>query len=241
MFWRALLLLWLIGGLVACSGWAPVEDRNGDTPDHHTVVRGENLIRIAWRYGLDYRDIAAWNRLDSPDLILVGQRLRLSPPPDWQGAAPRTVAQAPTPPVRPAAQTASPTVPTPTVTPGQGSGRWDWPTEGRLVKRFNAAELGGKGIQIGGEPGQTIRAASAGRIVYKGSGLRGYGRLIIVKHSNSLLSAYGYLGRMFVEEGDSVGKGQAIAELGNDSNPPVLHFEVRENGKPVDPLRYLPG
>lgn len=240
MIWRILLSLWLIGGLVACGNLAPIETRGGDLPDHHTVARGENLIRIAWRYGLDYRDIAAWNRLDSPDLILIGQRLRLSPPSDWEGPVPRAVARTPVPPAPAPGATRQATAPARQVVPGRGSGNWDWPTEGQLVKRFNPSELGGKGIQIGGQPGQTIRAASDGHIVYKGSGLRGYGRLIIVKHSDSLLSAYGYLGRMFVEEGDRVSKGQSIAELGNDSNPPVLHFEVRQNGKPVDPLRFMP-
>ncbi len=240
MVWRLGIVLLLTGCLSACGSLAPIESRDqGPQVEQHVVVRGENLIRIAWRYGLDYRDIAAWNRLDSPDRILAGQRLRLTPPPDWQGAPPRATARPPSQP----AVTSQPTVArtdTPQVAPGRGSGNWDWPTEGRLVKRFNPAELGGKGIQIGGQPGQPVRAASSGQVVYKGSGLRGYGQLIIVKHSDSLLSAYGYLGRMLVDEGDRVSKGQAIAELGNDNNPPALHFEVRENGKPVDPLRFLP-
>lgn len=231
--------------LSGCGGWAPVEDRSGDVPDYHLVKRGENLIRIAWRYGLDYRDIAAWNNLASPDLILAGQRLRLSPPSGgWSTGRSEVASRVETP-------RSDNTVTTtdrsktagsgPSVAPGRSDGDWDWPTRGELVGRFNPGVPGGKGIQIGGTPGQTIRAASSGEIVYKGSGLRGYGRLIIVKHSESLLSAYGYLGRMYVEEGDSVDKGQAIAELGSDSNPPVLHFEIRRNGKPVDPMRYLPG
>ena len=100
---------------------------------------------------------------------------------------------------------------------------------------------GRKGIQISGELGQSVRAASKGEVVYSGSGLPGYGRLIIVKHSTAFLSAYGYLGRIYVKEGDMVEIGQAIAELGSSNeNRPVLHFEIRQDGKPVNPLRFLP-
>jgi lipoprotein NlpD len=99
---------------------------------------------------------------------------------------------------------------------------------------------GGKGIEIGGRLGQPVKAASPGKVVYSGSGLPGYGRLVIVQHSGSLLSAYGYLGKILVEEGDRVQRGQAIAELGsNNENRPVLHFEIRQNGKPINPMRYI--
>lgn len=238
---------WLLFGLVlviaGCGTRAPVEDRSaGDQrPAVHVVERGETLIRIAWRYGLDYRDIATWNRLDSPDRILVGQRLRLSPPGTAAGG---TQVAAREPPSRAApAQPSRPAAPVPgrTVGPGNATGDWDWPTEGRVVSRFNPDQPGGKGIHISGTPGQAVHAASSGEIVYRGSGLRGYGRLLVVKHSDSTLSAYGHLGRIFVAEGDRVRKGQAIAELGESGPQSILHFEIRENGSPVDPMRYLPG
>jgi len=234
-----LLGVWLGG----CSGWAPVEDHSQQTiPAYHLVQRGENLFRISWRYGLDYRDVARWNRLASPDRILAGQRLRLTPPSGQRSTASTSVAK--TSPARP--PTAKPSSPrpskppktTPTVVATEG--RWTWPVQGTITKSYNPSVPGGKGIEIAGRPGQNIKAASAGRIVYKGSGLSGYGRLIIVKHSDSLLSAYGYLGRIFVEEGDKVSKGQVIAEMDNGIGQPTLHFEIRKSGRPTNPLRFLP-
>jgi len=118
---------------------------------------------------------------------------------------------------------------------------WKWPARGRVVSRFNSADPLGKGIKIAGTRGDAIRAAEGGRVVYSGSGLIGYGRLIIVKHNDNYLSAYGHNRKILVKEGDQVTKGQKIAEMGNanDGNP-LLHFEIRRDGKPVDPLRLLP-
>ena len=242
-------LLILLTGLLlgGCSGWAPVDDRSEgdqDIPAYHLVQRGENLFRIAWRYGLDFRDVARWNRLASPDRILAGQRLRLSPPGSTGTALAAKSRPASKTPVA-AAPPPTPTRPTPppqqTPVVASSKGAWEWPAQGSLLKSYNPSVPGGKGIQIGGRPGQGIKAASSGRIVYKGSGLRGYGRLIIVKHSDSLLSAYGYLGRIFVEEGDKVSKGQVIAEMDNGSgSQPSLHFEIRKDGRPVNPLQFLP-
>lgn len=231
------LLIGLVALLVGCGTRAPVDDPETVTrPAAHVVERGETLIRIAWRYGLDYRDIATWNQLDSPDRILVGQRLRLYPPGTRVAASATPTRVGPSPQTRPAAP-----VPEREVRPGIGDGDWDWPTQGRVVNRFNPNQPGAKGIHISGTPGQTVHAASGGEIVYRGSGLRGYGRLLVVKHSDSTLSAYGHLGRIFVSEGDRVRKGQAIAELGESGPQTILHFEIRQNGNPVDPMRYLPG
>jgi lipoprotein NlpD len=122
-----------------------------------------------------------------------------------------------------------------------GDAIWRWPTSGSVVRDYEPDVPGGKGIQISGELGQLVRAASPGQVVYSGSGLPGYGRLIILKHSDDLLSAYGYLGKIFVEEGDNVQSGQSIAELGtSNENRPILHFEIRRDGKPVNPLDFLP-
>jgi lipoprotein NlpD len=118
---------------------------------------------------------------------------------------------------------------------------WRWPTSGSVIRDYEPDVPGGKGIQIRGELGQLVRAASPGQVVYSGSGLPGYGRLIILKHSDDLLSAYGYLGKIFVEEGDKVQLGQSIAEIGtSNENRPILHFEIRRDGKPVNPLDFLP-
>ncbi len=240
-----LLLAVVVSLLAACSTPGPAEVQAGNRPAYYVVERGDNLFRIAWRYGLDYHDLAAWNHLRSPDHIQVGQRLRLMPPGQSRPSSTRrrdnhasTTAS-----VRSATHPAAPNAvaTNPEVGPGHGSGRWDWPTKGKLVSHFNPSAPGGKGIDISGRSGQPILAAAGGDVVYRGSGLRGYGRLIIVKHGHGLLSAYGYLGRIYVKEGERVSEGQRIADMGNDSNPPVLHFEIRKNGKPVDPLHYLPG
>jgi lipoprotein NlpD len=125
---------------------------------------------------------------------------------------------------------------------GSGSPAWSWPAEGRVARGFEPGRSGGNGIDIVGGTGGSVRAAGDGKVVYQGSGLPGYGRLIIVKHSESLLSAYGYLGKAYVAEGDFVRGGQQIADLGMGGgyNKPVVHFEIRRNGQPKDPLAYLP-
>jgi lipoprotein NlpD len=207
-------------------------------------VRGDTLYAIAWRYGLNYQNIADWNHLRSPDLIYVGQRLRLKPSPmALRSAADYREGSAATKPTQSKAkQTAKYSDSEQASDLGRTKDRpWSWPTEGRIVRSYQPNIPGGKGIDIGGKLGQPVRAASPGEVVYSGSGLPGYGRLIILRHSDSLLSAYGYLGRIFVKEGDKVEMGQSIAELGaSGDNLPVLHFEIRQNGKPVNPLRFLP-
>jgi lipoprotein NlpD len=267
MNWQLLrIAIWLcIAGLVyGCAGsWAPVRERNRETPDRYLVVRGDTLIAIAWRYGLDYREVAEWNRLKSPNLIYAGQYLWLRSPPrqpdqliarNVQTAKSKTNAQSI---AKPSHKSKPPlTSPQPNEsavnkvshsidrtisTPAADETTWRWPTEGTVVQGYDPEVPGGKGIQIGGALGQPVWAALPGQVVYSGSGLPGYGRLIIVKHSNNLLSAYGYLGRIFVKEGDNVSLGQSIAELGaSNENRPVLHFEIRRNGKPVNPLDFLP-
>ncbi len=248
---KPVLLFVLVVVLTACT-WTGGEQLDASRPAIHVVERGENLFRIAWRYGLDYRDIATWNELDSPDLILAGQRLRLHPPGisrrEIQLASRAPAAPAVSPNTTPAtnARAAPVAAARPNRQPSSssnrsGSGDWQWPTEGQVVGRFNPNQPGRKGIQISATPSQTVRAASAGEIVYRGSGLRGYGRLLVVKHSSSTLSAYGHLGRIFVAEGDRVEKGQAIAELADTGSAAILHFEIRKNGQPVDPMPYLSG
>ncbi|MEO7321002.1 MAG: peptidoglycan DD-metalloendopeptidase family protein [Nitrosospira sp.] len=116
---------------------------------------------------------------------------------------------------------------------------WMWPTKGKVLERFTEST---KGIDISGKPGQPVTASAAGKVVYSGAGLRGCGKLIIIKHNNTYLSAYAHNNKLLVKEGQTVARGQQIAEMGNsDTNLIKLHFEVRKNGKPVDPLKYLPG
>jgi lipoprotein NlpD len=144
-------------------------------------------------------------------------------------------------PATPAAS-AEAAVPAPAAAPrssGLATGTWEWPTRGKLLRAFDGSS--NKGIDIGGEPGQIVVASRAGKVVYSGSALKGYGELIIIKHDEDTLSAYGYNRRRMVEEGDSVVGGQPIAELGfGPENKPLLHFEIRDHGKPVDPKQLLP-
>lgn len=229
-------------GLAACSGKAPVRE-SGPPPDYYTVKRGDTLSAIAFRYGLDYRELARMNRLASADRIYVGQQLRLQGASSASSA--RAVAGSGT------AKTAKPATAPPAVAgkapvaaPVASNIPWQWPAKGTVSRRFNPSVIGGNGILIEGRQQQRVSAASAGEVVYSGDGIPNYGRLIIVKHDENWLSAYGYLGRIYVKEGDSVGRGEAIAELGSgseDDPTPALHFEIRKDGQPVDPLHYLSG
>ena len=257
------LLLFLLGGISACSTvQAPVTARQG--PDkrevavsssgaaqqdskrssrQHTVARGETLYSIAWRYGHDYKTLAAWNRIKSPFTIYPGQVIKLMPAPKARAAQPPPVVKKqPRKPERPAAATRSTTPPKKTATaPAAPAGgiRWQWPARGKLLK--SSTPTAKKGISIAGRTGQKIVAAATGKVVYSGSGLRGYGNLIIIKHNETYLSAYAHNRDLVVKEGESVKAGQQISTMGTDSKgAPVLHFEIRKNGKPVDPLGQLP-
>ncbi|MDY6942410.1 MAG: peptidoglycan DD-metalloendopeptidase family protein [Pseudomonadota bacterium] len=201
----------------------------GPRPEYHTVQSGETLYAIAWYYQLDARDLAAWNSLHNPDLIYIGQRLRLS----------RPSASSTTRPSSPKAKASSKSA-SGSTSVAASSPVWRWPAQGQVVERFSQGR-GNKGIDIAGKGGSAVSAAADGRVVYSGSGLIGYGQLIIVKHNNHFLSAYAYNRKLYVEEGDKVVAGQLIAEMGLGNNQqPILHFEIRVDGAPVDPLRYLP-
>ena len=194
----------------------------------HIVQPGETLYSIAWRHRVNHHELARWNGLSDPDVIFVGQRLRLRP-----GAA-ATASSSPQPAARPRPRPlpALRQVPPP---------RWLWPTKGPLLRVFGASDGLVNGIGIGGEAGQEVGAAAAGRVVYAGSGLQAYGQLVIINHNDSFLSAYGYNERLLVSQGQDVRAGQAIATMGlGPERRPQLHFEIRQNGTPVDPLRHLP-
>jgi lipoprotein NlpD len=196
-------------------------------PDTHTVREGETLYSIAFRYGLDQRQLAAWNGLGDGSLIYPGQRLRLTRPDGAVAAAQRTTP----------AQRGSPT-PRPAVTP---VGDWQWPVDGPVLEAFGGSPKTRNGMQIGGRPGQAVHAASGGQVVYAGSGLKTYGQLVIIKHNAAYLSAYGYNETLQVKEGEQVAGGQQIARMGEGpGRKPMLHFEIRRNGQPVNPLAFLP-
>jgi len=216
---------------------------------YHRVRQGETLYSIGWEYGYDYRTLARWNGIDAPYVIKPGQWLRMAPPP---GATTASGAQTGTAPA-PEAGTAphgsgrsAPTVagvepPPPHDRSASKDIRWSWPAKGKLLMRFSSHHLAQKGLDIAGTMGEPVRAAAAGRVVYSGDGLKGYGNLIIIKHGAHYLSAYGYNSRLFVKEGDEVSRGQEIAAMGRAGTDRVkLHFEIRRDGDPVDPLDYLP-
>jgi lipoprotein NlpD len=207
-------------------------------PGYYRVQPGDTLSSVARKNGQSNRDLIAWNNLSDPNHIEVNQVLRVSP---TQGGSAVTSASAPVPaPAAAAPAVASTDAPAQPVTPAStGPVTFGWPVRGPLLGRFD--DTRNKGIDIGGTPGEPVRAAANGRVVYAGNGLRGYGNLIIVKSDATFLTAYAHNRNLKVKEGDSVTKGQEIAEMGNtDSDRVMLHFEVRRDGKPVDPLRYLP-
>jgi lipoprotein NlpD len=223
-------VLLVVATLLAGCGSAIRRDQ---APDRSHVVRsGETLYTIAWRYGRDHRDLARWNRLGDGSLIYPGQVIHLNPPP---GARP--TASAPTP-GRPAPSGAGPVLPS---IPAEPPPPWQWPTPGEVVVEFGDRPGSGTGVLIGGRAGQTVRAAASGRVVYSGGGLIGYGQLVIIKHNDTYLSAYGHNASLLVREGETIQKGQRIATMGEGpGREPRLHFEIRRNGKPVDPRQFLP-
>jgi lipoprotein NlpD len=222
------------------------------TGDHYIVRRGDTLYSIAWQHALSVNQLAGMNAIRSPYTIYTGQRLRVrpgnnpvpAPPPPRPQPAARSAPQPP-----PAAARTAPQPP-PTGKPAAAAPapklpavvkHWVWPANGRLISGYQPDAPGKKGIDIAGKKGQLVKAAAAGKVVYSGSGLVGYGRLIIIKHNETLLSAYGHNSNLLVSEGEYVKAGQVIANMGSSGTDRTrLYFEIRKNGKPVNPLRYLP-
>ena len=208
--------------LVAACGSRPAWE-----PDQHIVRSGETLYSIAWRYGKDPAAVARWNRLGSGSLIHPGQVILLSPPAGGVSQTTRTT--------KPRSAKPLPKI------PAQRPPPWVWPTNGKINVVFGGKPGTGTGVLINGKSGQPIKAAASGHVVYAGSGLIGYGQLIILKHNDTYLSAYGYNASLLVKEGATIKKGQRIATMGEGPERKArLHFEIRRNGKPVNPRQYLP-
>ena len=268
--------------LAACGGTtrAPVQDRSLSTaeqpsPNEYIVRKGDTLYSIAFRYGLDYRKLAARNNIDSRYNIFPGQRLNLktpqprvdesivrdasinqpkpkivrntqpSPRPSKPVAAPTRSEAVKTASTKVSTQKPVKKTPQPTTTykPPIPAGpiKWQWPAPGRVIAGYKTKGTVNKGINISGAKGSPIKAAAKGRVVYAGNGLLGYGNLVIIDHDRQYLSAYAHNSRVLVKESDIVKAGQKIAEMGNTGADRVmLHFEIRRDGKPMNPLQYLP-
>jgi len=257
-----LIILLLLSG---CStpGKAPVSTRGKvvksqllQRPKHYRVAKGDTLYSISWRFSIGYHTLARWNGLRSPYTIYPGQRIRLyalSSNKRSSSASKKITGK-----VKVVAgntqkhqATKKQSRSTSLASKGNKSTKkssntvlklhWNWPTKGIVVQRFIKGDPQRKGVTIGGRSGASIRAAEAGKVVYAGSGLIGYGKLIIIKHNKNYLSAYGHNRKILVKEGVQVKKGARIAEMGTGSTGrPLLHFEIRRNGAPTDPIKLLP-
>ena len=278
-----LLAASVMAGCTSMPNRAPVEDRNaGPKPPvvaaspvpapveapkplpgaenagkagYYTVKPGDTLIRIGLENGQNWKDLVKWNSLDNPNIIEVGQALRVVPPGvdpnaastkgvtsakvetkplDAKAATPASGAAAAAP-VPPTVATATPSAPR----EGDDDVNWAWPATGAVVAPFDEGKV--KGLVIGGKAGDPVLAAADGRVVYAGSGLRGYGNLIILKHNSTYLTAYAHNQALLVKEDQTVRRGQKIAEMGStDADGVKLHFEIRKQGKPIDPAKLLP-
>lgn len=232
----------LVSGCQSNGAPAPVANI-GERGKTHIVQKGDTLYSIAWRYGLDHGRLAQINRIRKPYTIYAGQRLKLAgvparlsskskassdKPAAKKSAAPKTVYSA-----KPVSK------PKPAFTASRLA--WAWPVNGRVISKFSLSGSVNKGIDIEAKAGTQVKAAEAGSVVYAGGNLRGYGKLVIIKHDDAFLSAYGNNESLLVKEGETVTKGQAIAQVGaNDAKVEMLHFEIRRQGRPEDPVRHLP-
>lgn len=210
--------------------------------DYHRVEKGETLYSIAWAYGHDVRDVASWNNIRPPYTIYPEQQIRVKPlPKQAKRSIVRTKPSSKTRVERKNNNVTQPVIYKDNRTRKETKISWQWPTKGKIIGKYSARDAGKKGLDIAGNAGQHIFASAGGEVVYVGSGLRGYGKLIIIKHNETYFSAYAHNRRLFVKENQKVKRGQHIANMGSsEAQQPMLHFEVRRNGKPVDPMNYLP-
>ncbi len=240
----------------ACFGgghYAPVierQERVTVVPNTHTVARGETLYSIAWRYNLDFRGLASTNSVVYPYTIYPGQVIRLKPPSTANAVAAGRQNKSSNTPYKynkQASKTSKPAVNATTATSllsidkSRYPFHWQWPARGKTTRSYSSSSAIQKGIDIRGKLGESVHAANSGKVVYAGGGLVGYGKLLIIKHDEHYLSAYGHNRKLLVNEGELVKVGQKIAEFGDTGTDKVkLHFEIRRDGKPLNPLDLLP-
>ncbi len=250
VFFSVLLLSGCFGG----GNYAPVverQERVSVVPASHKVTRGDTLYSIAWRYNLDFRGLAATNGIKSPYTIYPNQMIRLVDSARGNtsaGGKRQTVTPATTP--KSSKTTSTNSTPKTTKRPASQSTplnrsthpfRWQWPAKGKTIRGYTSKSAVHKGIDLQGKLGEPVHAANSGKVVYAGSGLVGYGNLLIIKHNEQYLSAYGHNSKLLVKEGELVKVGQKIAEFGDTGTDKVkLHFEIRRDGKPINPLGLLP-
>lgn len=242
-----------------CSHNSPAyfRDNPANRPLTHRVVAGDTLFSIAWRYGVKYEALAKYNGISKPYIIHPNQVIRLDVPAHLVRASTtqtsvkplgtrgkRPVGAAGTGPSQVKVRQKNQTKMTPKINSAPVSGGapgWRWPVSGPILSSFQGNNGLNKGIDLGGKLGEPVLAAASGQVVYSGSGLRGYGKLLIIKHNETFLSAYAHNHRLLVKEGDVVKVGQRIADMGSSGTDRVkLHFEIRRDGTPVDPLKFLP-
>ncbi|KPJ68200.1 MAG: hypothetical protein AMJ43_01235 [Coxiella sp. DG_40] len=227
---RFLLGLTIILFLFGCGktdSYAPVVEgwqQPRAAHSYYKVQKGDTIYSIAWAFDIDYRELAHINHLSEPYKIRVGQRLHMIPAEQTKNETK----------VKKTPQTSN------QITQWHKIRYWFWPAQGKIIKKFALHQKTNKGIDITGYFGEPVVASANGMVVYSGSGLRGYGKLVIIKHNANFLSAYAYNKCILVTEGQIIKAGQKIATMGrNNSGQIDLHFEIRLNGKPVNPLCYL--
>jgi lipoprotein NlpD len=262
-FYRSVRVSMLFVILIACvflgacasHQSAPVTDKSRQTqwrPKTYVVVPGDTLFSIAWRYGLKYEDLARHNGIKAPYTIRPSQIIRLDLNENLKSIASaaqsdRWSAQKKQPPKSAKSTFSRQKNKTGKLgqarqlAPGVDAPQWRWPVKGVILSSFQSNNGLNKGIDLSGKLGEPVLAAASGQVVYAGSGLRGYGKLLIIKHNETFLSAYAHNERLRVKEGDLIKVGQVIADMGSSGTDRVkLHFEIRRDGTPVDPLKYLP-
>lgn len=235
-----MIILMILINLVGCTHYAPARAVYRDIPKSqkfYTVKRGDTLYAIGFRSGYGYQRLAYWNHIKPPYRLRIGQKLRLFKSKQKLSASISKRASKSR-----EKKTRSASQKNPAISNDKKKVlklKWQWPIKGKILKDFS--QTGEKGIDIGGKHGQSVSAAASGKVVYSGQGLVGYGNLLIIKHNSHYLSAYGNSHRLLVKEGQAVKRGQSIAEVGNvRGTKNFIHFEIRQKGKPVNPIHYLP-
>lgn len=244
-YFKFLLLCTLLvmnSGCLRFAKYKPVQNK-GDLGEqssvvttHHEVKAGETLYSIAFEYGRDHRDVARWNRIQRPYTIYPNQKLRVVPVSSDRVTKKQYKLDS-------RSSTVRKSIPINNQIHHVANSEiiWNWPTQGKVTRTFLIRDPGRRGIDIVGRKGQAVKAAAAGRVVYRGSGLRGFGNLIILKHNETYFSAYAHTENVVVKENEKIKLGQKLADMSStNTDKTKLHFEIRRNGKPVNPLRYLP-